>query len=70
MKSTNHLDQTIAYTAECHFALCKSCFWNATTFESSDKRQEQIINTCPICLTDHGISLILLAKDKVDNYLF
>ena len=51
------------YTTNRHFALCKSCFWSATIFKS-DKKQEQIINTCPICFDENNISLIPLTKDE------
>ncbi len=47
-----------------HFALCESCFWSATIFKS-DKKQEQIINTCPICFDENKVSLIPLTKDEV-----
>jgi hypothetical protein len=52
------------YTSHRHFALCESCFWSATIFKS-DKKQEQIINTCPVCFNDRSISLIPLAKEEV-----
>ena len=52
------------YTSHRHFALCESCFWSATIF-TSDKKQEQNINTCPICFKENNISLIPLTKDKV-----
>jgi hypothetical protein len=52
------------YTSHRHFALCESCFWSATIFKS-DKKEEQIINTCPICFNENNISLIPLTKDKV-----
>jgi hypothetical protein len=52
------------YTSHPHFALCESCFWSATIFKS-DKKQEQIINTCPVCFNDRSISLIPLAKEEV-----
>jgi hypothetical protein len=52
------------YTSHRHFALCESCFWSATIFKS-DKKQEQITNTCPICFNDSSVSLIPLTKDEV-----
>ena len=52
------------YTSHRHFALCESCFWSATIF-TSDKKQEQNINTCPICFKENNISLIPLTKDEV-----
>jgi hypothetical protein len=52
------------YTSHRDFALCESCFWTATIFKS-DKKQEQIINTCPICFDENNISLIPLTKDEV-----
>jgi hypothetical protein len=52
------------YTSHRHFALCESCFWSATIFKS-DKKQEQIINTCPTCFNGNNISLIPLTKDEV-----
>ena len=52
------------YTSHRHFALCESCFWSATIFKS-DKKQEQIINTCPVCFNDRSISLIPLEKEEV-----
>ena len=52
------------YTSHCHFALCESCFWSATIFKSN-KKQEQIINTCPICFDENNISLIPITKDEV-----
>jgi hypothetical protein len=52
------------YTTNHRFALCESCFWSATIFKS-DKKQEQIINTCPICFDENNISLIPLTKDEV-----
>jgi len=51
------------YTTNRHFALCESCFWSATIFKS-DKKQEQIVYTCPICFDDNNISLIPLTKDE------
>jgi hypothetical protein len=51
------------YTSHRHFALCESCFWSATIFKS-DKKQEQIINTCPICFKENSVSLIPLTKDE------
>jgi hypothetical protein len=63
----NPLIQTVGYnnySTDRHFVLCESCFWSATIFKS-DKKQEQIINTCPVCFNDHSISLILLTKDEV-----
>jgi hypothetical protein len=50
-------------TTNRHFALCESCFWSATIFKS-DKKQEQIINTCPVCFDENNISLIPLTKDE------
>ena len=58
------LEYNIYTTTNRHFALCKSCFWSATIFKS-DKKQEQIINTCPICFDENNISLIPLTKDEV-----
>jgi hypothetical protein len=56
------------YTIHRHFALCESCFWSATIFKS-DKKQEQIINTCPICFDENNnISLIPLTKDEVYEF--
>ena len=52
------------YTSYRHFALCESCFWSATIFKL-DKKQEQNINTCPICFNENNISLIPLTKDEV-----
>ena len=52
------------YTSHRHFALCESCFWSATIFKS-DKKQEQIINTCPTCFNGNNISLIPLTKDEL-----
>ena len=52
------------YTSHRHFALCESCFWSATIF-TSYKKQEQNINTCPICFKENNISLIPLTKDEV-----
>ena len=53
------------YTSQRHFALCESCFWSATIF-ISNKKQEQIINTCPICFNENNnISLIPITKDEV-----
>ena len=52
------------YTSHRHFALCELCFWSATIFKS-DKKQEQIINTCPICFNGNNISLMPLTKDEV-----
>ncbi|HZB16929.1 MAG TPA: hypothetical protein VE445_07150 [Nitrososphaeraceae archaeon] len=52
------------YTSHRHFALCESCFWSATIF-TLDKKQEQNINTCPICFKENNISLIPLTKDEV-----
>jgi hypothetical protein len=52
------------YTSHRYFALCESCFWSATIF-TSDKKQEQNINTCPICFKENNISLIPLTKDEV-----
>ena len=52
------------YTSHRHFVLCESCFWSATIFKS-DKKQEQIINTCHICFDENNISLIPLTKDEV-----
>jgi len=52
------------YTSHRHFALCESCFWSATIFKP-DKKQEQIINTCPTCFNGNNISLIPLTKDEV-----
>jgi hypothetical protein len=39
-------------------------FWSATIFKS-DKKEEQNINTCPICFNENNISLIPLTKDEV-----
>ncbi len=40
-------------------------FWSATIF-ISNKKQEQIINTCPICFDENNnISLIPITKDEV-----
>jgi hypothetical protein len=50
-------------TSHLHFALCESCFWSATIFKS-DKKQKQIIDTCPICFNKNNISLIPLTKDE------
>ena len=52
------------YASQHHFALCELFFWSATIFKS-DKKQEQIINTCPTCFNGNNISLIPLTKDKV-----
>jgi hypothetical protein len=64
----SQLIQSLGYnnytTTNRHFALCESCFWSATIFKS-DKKQEQIINTCPICFKENNISLIPLTKDEV-----
>jgi hypothetical protein len=64
----SQLIQSLGYnnytTTNRHFALCESCFWSATIFKS-DKKQEQIINTCPICFDENNISLIPLTKDEV-----
>jgi hypothetical protein len=51
------------YTSHRHFAFCESCFWSATIFKS-DKKQEQITNTCPICFNENNISLIPLTKEE------
>ena len=56
------------YTTNHHFALCESCFWSATIFKS-DKKQEQIINTCPVCFNENNISLIPLTRTKYTDYL-
>ena len=56
------------YTSHRHFALCESCFWSATIFKS-DKKQEQIINTCPVCFNENNISLIPLTRTKYTDYL-
>jgi hypothetical protein len=37
---------------------------SATIFKS-DKKQEQIVNTCPNCFNENNISLIPLIKDEV-----
>jgi hypothetical protein len=55
-------------TTDRHFALCESCFWSATIFKS-DKKQEQIINTCPVCFNESNISLIPLTRTKYTDYL-
>jgi hypothetical protein len=64
----NPLIQTVGYnnysTDHHRFVLCESCFWSATIFKS-DKKQEQIINTCPVCFNDRSISLIPLVKEEV-----
>jgi hypothetical protein len=52
------------YTSHLNFALCESCFWSATILKF-DKKQKQIINTCPICFDENNISLIPLTKDDV-----
>ena len=70
MRNNNNDSQLIQsveyniYTSHRHFALCESCFWSATIFKS-DKKQEQIINTCPICFKENNVSLIPLTKDEV-----
>jgi hypothetical protein len=54
------------YTTDRYLILCESCFWNATIFKS-DKKQEQIINTCPICFNS-SISQIPLTIDEAYEY--
>jgi hypothetical protein len=45
------------------FALCESCFWSATIFNSTQKNV-RMINYCPVC-SNNNISLIPLANDDV-----
>jgi hypothetical protein len=68
--TTNPLIQSLAYnnnnnsnyyTDNCHFVLCKLCFWSATIFKSD--LQEHKTNTCPICFNDDSISLIPLTRE-------
>ncbi len=67
--TTNPLIQSLGYNNSnyyidnCHFALCKLCFWNATIFKSD--LQEHKTNTCPDCLNDNSVSLIPLTTDDV-----
>jgi hypothetical protein len=56
-------DKNYTITDNRHFALCDSCFWSATIFKSG-KKQEQIINTCPICFNEDSITLIPLTRDE------
>jgi len=51
-----------AYTDR-QFALCESCFWSATIFNSTQKNV-RMINYCPVC-SNNNISLIPLANDDV-----
>ncbi|HXX96653.1 MAG TPA: hypothetical protein VEL11_06005 [Candidatus Bathyarchaeia archaeon] len=43
------------------FALCESCFWSATIFNSRQKNV-RTINYCPVC-SNNNIFLIPLASD-------
>ena len=52
-----------AYTHR-QFALCESCFWSATIFNSTQKNV-RMINYCPVC-SNNNISLIPLANDVYD----
>jgi hypothetical protein len=67
--TTNPLIQSLGYNNSnyyidnCHFALCKLCFWSATIFKSD--LQEHKTNTCPVCLNDNSVSLIPLTTDDV-----
>jgi len=54
--------QVEAY-ADRQFALCESCFWSATIFNSTQNNR-RIINHCPVCSNDN-VSLIPLANDDV-----
>ena len=46
-----------------HIALCETCFWSATIFNST-QNNIRIINYCPVC-SSNNISLIPLANDDV-----
>ena len=66
--TTNHeMDYSVNTLVEAYtdrqFALCESCFWSATIFNSTQKKV-RMINYCPICSNDN-ISLIPLANDDV-----
>ncbi len=67
-KYSSQLIQSVGYndnhTSLLNFALYDSCFWSATILKL-DRKQKQIINTCPICFDDNNISLIPLTKDEV-----
>ncbi len=49
--------------ADRQIALCETCFWSATIFNST-QNNIRIINYCPVC-SNNNISLIPLANDDV-----
>jgi hypothetical protein len=66
--TTNHeMDYSVNTLVEAYtdrkFALCESCFWSATLFNSTQKNVP-MINYCPVC-SNNSISLIPLANDDV-----
>jgi hypothetical protein len=66
--TTNHeMDYSVNTLVEAYadrqFALCESCFWIATIFNSTQKNL-RMINYCLVC-SNNNISLIPLANDDV-----
>jgi hypothetical protein len=62
--TNNEMDYSVNTLVEEYtnrFALCESCFWSATIFNSTQKNV-RTINYCPVC-SDNNISLIPLASD-------
>jgi hypothetical protein len=62
MHSLNSSDQNWTYNnnIDCYFAICETCFWTATIFNSvknDDNSDKRSISTCPIC-SSKDISMI------------
>jgi hypothetical protein len=70
----NSFDQNWTYNnIDCYFAICETCFWTATIFNSvkkwnkyGDNSHKRSISTCPIC-SSKNISMISIPIHENDT---